>query len=77
MTDNPTPGHEVVVNATLPGHDLGNGIVVREVTGGPNGTSVIHNFGEGNGEAATIGLSVCGSHKQCMGVARNGAAPTP
>lgn len=54
-TTNAVTGNEVVVNATLPGHDLGNGIVVREVTAGPNGTSVIHNFGEGNGEAQRPG----------------------
>lgn len=58
---NRVTGNEVVVNATLPGHPLGNGIVVRDVSPGPNGTSVIHNFGEGNGELQKPGSFLAGA----------------
>jgi uncharacterized protein RhaS with RHS repeats len=42
-------GNEVVVNATLPGHPLGNGVVIRDTVANANGTSTINNYGEGNG----------------------------
>lgn len=74
-TVNTVTGNEVVVNATLPGHDLGNGIVVREVTGGPNGTSVIHNFGEGNGELQRPGSPFAGAINNVW--AWPGMAPPP
>ncbi|KAJ8138967.1 hypothetical protein OY671_007820, partial [Metschnikowia pulcherrima] len=48
-TVNQTTGNSVVVNVTMPGHPLGNGIVVRDVTPNANGTSTIQNYGEGNG----------------------------
>lgn len=48
---NQVTGNPVVVNATLPGHPLGNGVVIREVTPNADGTSTINNFGEGNGGA--------------------------
>lgn len=60
-TTNTVTGNPVVVNATLPGHPLGNGIVVRDTTPGPNGTSVIHNFGEGNGSLQAPGSPVAGA----------------
>ncbi|MBB4100053.1 RHS repeat-associated core domain-containing protein [Sphingomonas kyeonggiensis] len=47
--ENKTTGNMVVVNVTMPGHPLGNGIVVRDVTANTNGTSTIRNYGEGNG----------------------------
>jgi hypothetical protein len=59
-TTNTVTGNQVVVNATLPGHPLGNGIVVRDVTPGPNGTSVIHNLGEGNGDQQAPGSPFAG-----------------
>ncbi len=46
---NEVTGRDVVVNATAEGHPLGNGVVIREVVSQSNGTSMIHNFGEGNG----------------------------
>ncbi len=60
-TTNSVSGNPVVVNATLPGHPLGNGVVVRDVTPGPNGTSVIRNYGEGNGAAQAPGSPVAGA----------------
>ncbi|HEX8621835.1 MAG TPA: RHS repeat-associated core domain-containing protein [Allosphingosinicella sp.] len=48
-TKNLVTGNQVVVNVTLPGHPLGNGVVIRDVLPNANGTSTIHNFGEGNG----------------------------
>ncbi len=51
-------GNNVVVNATMPGHPLGNGIVVRDVTPNANGTSVIQNYGEGNGRLQAPGSPV-------------------
>jgi hypothetical protein len=48
-TVNAVTGNEVVVNATLPGHPLGNGIVVRDTVSDPKGASTIMNYGEGNG----------------------------
>jgi len=48
-TTNKVDGNPVVVNVTLPGHPLQSGIVVREAVPGPNGTSTIQNWGEGNG----------------------------
>jgi hypothetical protein len=47
--ENKTTGNTVVVNVTMPGHPLGNGIVVRDVTPNADGTSTIRNYGEGNG----------------------------
>lgn len=58
-TTNQVTGNEVVVNATLPGHPLGNGIVVRDTMAGPNGT-VIQNWGEGNGALQAPGSPVAG-----------------
>lgn len=49
ITTNEVTGREVVVNATAEGHPLGNGVVIREVVPQSNGTSMIYNFGEGNG----------------------------
>ena len=46
---NQVNGQPVVVNVTLEGHPLQSGIVVRQVDAGPNGTSTIQNWGEGNG----------------------------
>jgi len=46
---NRVSGNQVVVNATLPGHPLGNGVVIRDTTQNRDGTSTIHNMGEGNG----------------------------
>lgn len=46
---NQVTGNEVVVNVTAPGHPLGNGIVVRDVTSNADGSSTIRNMGEGNG----------------------------
>jgi RHS repeat-associated protein len=48
-TINRVTGNEVVVNVTLFGHPLGNGIVVRDTVAAPNGQSTIQNWGEGNG----------------------------
>lgn len=59
-TTNQVTGNEVVVNATLPGHPLGNGIVVRDTMAGPNGTSIIQNWGEGNGALQAPGSAVAG-----------------
>jgi RHS repeat-associated protein len=49
VTTNQMDGAQVVVNVTLPGHPLKDGIVVRETVAGPNGTSTIQNWGEGDG----------------------------
>lgn len=46
---NQATGNPVVVNMTLPGHPLGNGVVIREVVPSTYGTSTIVNYGEGNG----------------------------
>jgi hypothetical protein len=59
-TTNQVSGNEVVVNATLPGHPLGNGIVVRDTMPGPNGTSIIQNWGEGNGALQAPGSPLAG-----------------
>ena len=48
-------GNEVVVNVTLPGHPLGNGVVVRDTVANANGTSTIRNYGEGNGRLQAPG----------------------
>jgi uncharacterized protein RhaS with RHS repeats len=48
-TKNEVTGNQVVVNATLPGHPLGNGVVIRDTVQNTNGTSTINNYGEGNG----------------------------
>jgi hypothetical protein len=48
-TKNLVSGNQVVVNATLPSHPLGNGVVIRDTVQNPNGTSTINNYGEGNG----------------------------
>jgi hypothetical protein len=47
---NEKTGNKVVVNVTLPGHPLGNGVVIREVVPNKDGTSTIKNYGEGNGD---------------------------
>jgi len=57
---NGVTGNNVVVNATMPGHPLGNGIVVRDVTPNANGTSTIQNYGEGNGRLQAPGSPVAG-----------------
>ena len=46
-TTNKLDGNPVVVNVTLPGHPLQDGIVVREVTSAGRGGSTINNWGEG------------------------------
>ncbi len=74
-TTNTVTGNSVVVNATLPGHPLGNGIVVRDVSRGPNGTSVIHNYGEGNGQLQAPGSPVAGAINSIW--AAPGMAPPP
>ncbi|MFM9863977.1 MAG: RHS repeat-associated core domain-containing protein [Micropepsaceae bacterium] len=47
-TTNEKTGNPVVVNVTLPAHNLAPGIVVREVNETPDG-SEINNYGEGTG----------------------------
>lgn len=74
-TTNTVTGNQVVVNATLPGHPLGNGIVVRDTTTGPNGTSVIHNMGDGNGALQAPGSPVAGAINSVW--AGPGMAPPP
>jgi hypothetical protein len=69
-TVNAATGNEVVVNATLPGHPLGNGIVVRDTLPGPNGTSTIMNYGEGNGQLLARGAPTA------EGIANVWARPT-
>jgi len=59
-TENKVTGNAVVVNVTLPGHPLGNGIVVRDVTPNANGTSTIQNYGEGNGALQSKASPVSG-----------------
>jgi hypothetical protein len=59
-TVNRVTGNSVVVNATLPNHPLGNGVVVRDTVAGPNGTSTIVNYGEGNGRLQAPGSPVAG-----------------
>lgn len=59
-TVNTVTGNSVVVNATMPGHPLGNGVVIRDTISGPNGTSTIVNYGEGNGELQAPGSPVAG-----------------
>jgi hypothetical protein len=46
---NRASGNDVVVNATLPGHPLGNGVVIRDTVPNADGTSTIVTYGEGNG----------------------------
>jgi len=58
---NGVTGNNVVVNVTMPGHPLGNGIVVRDVTPNPNGTSTIQNFGEGNGRLQAPSSPIAGA----------------
>ncbi len=61
---NEVTGREVVVNATAEGHPFGNGVVIREVVPQSNGTSMIHNFGEGNGwvqQESTLGGRIRGA----------------
>lgn len=63
-TINKVTGNEVVVNVTGPGHPLGNGIVVREVTPNSDGSSTIRNMGEGNGwvqQESTLGGQIRGA----------------
>lgn len=63
-TTNQATGNEVVVNVTAPGHPLGNGIVVREVTPNADGSSTIRNMGEGNGwvqQDSTLGGQIRGA----------------
>jgi hypothetical protein len=48
-TKNLVTGNIVVVNVTMPGHPLGNGVVVRDTMPNANETSTIMNHGEGNG----------------------------
>lgn len=74
-TTNTVTGNQVVVNATMPGHPLGNGIVVRDVANGPNGTSRIMNYGEGNGALQAPGSPVAGAINSVW--AAPGMAPPP
>lgn len=57
-TRNGVTGHDVVVNVTMPGHPLGNGIVVRDTIPNANGTSTIMSYGEGNGKLQSFGSPV-------------------
>lgn len=59
-TTNAVSGKEAVVNVTLPGHPLQNGVVVRQVDAGPNGGSTIQNWGEGNGSLQAPGSATAG-----------------
>lgn len=58
---NQVNGQPVVVNVTLEGHRLQSGIVVRQVDAGPNGTSTIQNWGEGNSELQRPGAPFAGA----------------
>jgi hypothetical protein len=49
VTTNQVTGNEVVVNVTMPTHGLAPGIVVREVVSTGDSSSMIVNYGEGNG----------------------------
>jgi RHS repeat-associated protein len=60
-TTNTVSGNQVVVNATLPGHPLGNGVVIRDTVSNGNGTSTINNFGEGNGALQSSSSPVAGA----------------
>jgi hypothetical protein len=70
---NQVNGQPVVVNVTLDGHPLASGIVVRQVDAGPNGTSTIQNWGEGNSELQRPGARFAG---EINGVWR-GRSPSP
>jgi RHS repeat-associated protein len=54
-TINTVTGNQVVVNATLPGHPLGNGVVIRDTISNGDGTSTINNYGDGNGKLQAKG----------------------
>ena len=73
-TTNSVSGNPVVVNVTLPGHPLFPGIVVREVVGNADGTSTIHNRGEGNGNLQRPGSLTAGP---INGVWRGQRPPPP
>ncbi len=60
-TKNLVTGNAVVVNATMPGHPLGNGVVVRDTIPNANGTSTIMNHGEGNGRWQSSTSPVAGA----------------
>ena len=60
VTKNLVTGNNVVVNATLPGHPLGNGVVIRDTVPNANGTSTIMNYGEGNGQLQRPGSPFAG-----------------
>ena len=51
-------GQPVVVNVTLPGHQLASGIVVRQATQDANGNTSIKNWGEGTSELQAPGSPV-------------------
>jgi hypothetical protein len=73
---NQTNGRPVVVNVTLEGHPLASGIVVRQVDGGPNGTSTIQNWGEGNGALQRPGAPFANAINSVWR-GQNPPAPTP
>lgn|GEM_PF-1214590 len=73
-TTNTVSGNPVVVNVTLPGHPLFPGIVVREVVPNADGTSTIHNRGEGNGDLQRPGAPFAGA---INGVWRGQRPPPP
>jgi hypothetical protein len=58
---NSVTGNNVVVNATLPDHPLGNGVVIRDTLPNANGTSTIVNYGEGNGALQSPNSPVAGA----------------
>ena len=60
-TTNTVSGNQVVVNATLPGHPLGNGVVIRDTVSNGDGTSTINNYGEGNGALQSSSSPVAGT----------------
>lgn len=59
-TKNLVTGNQVVVNVTMPGHPLGNGVVIRDTLPNRDGTSTIMNYGEGNGRLQSSRSPVAG-----------------
>lgn len=66
-------GAPVVVNVTQPGHPLQSGIVVRQVEASPDGTSIIRNWGEGNGDLQRPGSR----YAETINGVWSGQAPQP
>jgi len=71
---NTVSGNTVVVNVTLEGHPLGNGVVIRDTVANSDGTSTINNYGEGNGFLQSP-QSVAANHLN--GVWENHTPPPP